>query len=264
MLRPVDSHDAQEPPDLVAALVDAFPSYLWGRMAKLGVVAGTPIVTAVAEGTAELSAGLRGILNTPVAEQSKSPLEIVRNATRGVTAVLEDLGVRPAERDDWESSAQPEDLFGLFPASSEDLGEEAWQLHLRWGLEKAKVVAGVVPAASEAARLPAVAVFGIPVEDRDRVTDEIVVRGYRVLLWRNPAALEQATVERPVLVLVDLRHRNAHDAIRTLGGEGMRVVATSGYVDDLMRPGLLALGASEVMVLDDVVARLDSLLPRIT
>ena len=83
------------------------------------------------------------------------------------------------------------------------------------------------------------------------------------MVWRNPAALEQADSVRPVLVVVDLRHPHAHEAIRALGGQGIRVVATGPEVTDLTAPGVMALGAEEVIDSARLAARIDSLLPRL-
>ena len=263
MLHAVDSHDTREAGPLIAALVEAFPAYLWGRLHEIGIVGGTPVTAAVAESAASLATDLNEILDVPVAEQTRSPLEAVRHATQVVTAVLADLGVRAVDRDQWETDTHPEDRYGLYPGSSDELGEEAWQLHLSWGLAKAKAVAGVVPAGREAPQVPAVAVFGMPIEDRGQFADAIAKRGYRVLLWRNPAALERASIERPTLVLVDLRHPGAHEALRFLKQRGVRTVAVGDEVDDLTMPGILALGAEDVDALSGLAARLARLLPQI-
>jgi hypothetical protein len=263
MLLVVDSHNAQEPSQLIAALVDAFPSYLFRRIAELRVVAGAPVAAAVAQGADELAQRLEEMLGLPAVEQVESPLALVREATRPVTATLMAMGVKHRERDAWETEAHPADVFGLYPASSSDLGEEAWRLHLQWGLEKAKTVAGVVPVSADAASIPVVAVFGTPSDERAEIDSAVGSCGYRLVVWRNPAALERAGTVQPVLVLVDLRHPHAHDAIRTLVAKGIRVVATGPDVNDLTTPGLLALGAEETVNSVSIAARLGHLLPRL-
>ena len=112
-------------------------------------------------------------------------------------------------------------------------------------------------------RLPAVALFGMPQEERASIAVAIEAGGYRPVVWRNPAALEQAESVKPVLAVVDLRHSHAHDAIRALGGRGIRVVATGPEVTDLTAPGIMALGAEEVIGSTQLAARIDSLLPRL-
>ena len=205
-------------------------------------------------------------MGQPSAQQARSPLELIRDATRPVTDALASLAVPVPERDDWEQSQHPEDVYQLYPASSQDLGEDAWRLHLQWGMDKAKAVAGVVPDTTpedRSPRLPAVALFGLPLEERQPVVDFIAERGYRALLWRNPAALAEVPVERPLLAVVDLRHPSARSAISTLVGDGIKCVAVADYVDDLIAPGLLALGAAEVIELTRLAGRLDGLLPRL-
>jgi hypothetical protein len=255
----MDDRDTER---LVAALVAAFPTYLENRFANLGVVADGTIATAVRKASDQLRADLEEMLSRPATEQVESPLELVRRATGPVTVAMEAVGVPAAHRDAWEVEALPEDRYGLFPTTSQELGDEAWRLHLRWGVRKAEAVAGVVPARREPVAFPAVALFGVPREQRDRLRDEIERRDFQVLLWRNPAALEAAEGARPVLVLVHLAHPAAHQAIRSLAADSIRVVAVGERVDDLTTPGIMALGAEEVVASAGLVARLDRLLPR--
>ena len=248
---------------LTAAVANAFPRYLWERINKLGVVAGSSVDAAIAAGVAELEETLADLLARPEVEQSRSPLELVRHATRHVTEALAGLGVQRPTRDQFLAETYPEDLYDLYPASSQSLGEEVWRLHLEWGKAKAASVAGMIPAASEGLPLPAVALFGIPPEERAAIVDAIEANGSRPAVWRNPSALEQADVLRPVLVLIDLRHPHAHDAIRSLKAKGVRIVAAGPEVTDLTAPGIMALGAEEVVASSRLGARIDSLLPRI-
>ncbi len=246
------------------AVVSAFPGYVWGRLNELGVVAGSTVSGAVTSGVEELKHSLADLLVQPEADQSRSPLELVREATLPLTEALASLGLRPPSRDPFLIDIYPEDIYDLYPASSQSLGEEVWRLHLEWGKAKARSVAGVVPAPQAVPSLPAVALFGTPPEERDPIAAAVEAAGYRVALWRNPAALEQADSLQPVLVVVDLRHPHAHEAIRNLAGKGVRVVAAGPDVDDLTIPGIMALGAEEAIVSERLVARIDNLLPRIT
>ncbi len=247
----------------VAAMLAAFPGFLESKIADLGVVADDTVTAAVRMAADQLHAELESLLSRPAVEQADSPLELVRRATQPVSAALAALGVAAATRDDWEVDAHPEDRYGLYPASSQELGEEVWRHHLQWGVRKAGSVAGVVPAREPLAALPSIALFGIPVEQRDRLQAEIERREFRVLLWRNPAALEAAAAERPVLALVHLGHPAAHEAIRALVSGNIGVVAVGERVDDLMTPGILALGAREVVASGRLIAGLDRLLPRL-
>lgn len=247
---------------LIEALVAAFPPYLEQRLARLGVTVDDAVASAVNVATEQLGSELRALLGRPAGEQDDSPLAAIRRATAPVSALLAATGVAAADRDAWEVTAHPEDRYDLYPASSRDLGEEAWRLHFRWGIGKAEAVAGVMPAPDNRVVLPAVALFGVPVEQRGPLQDAIEWRGFRVLVWRNPAALADAEETQPVLVLVDLRHPKAHQAIRELAGNDVRVVAIGEAVDDLTVPGIMALGAEEVVESRRLIARLDRLLPR--
>ena len=252
--------------DLAAALVAAFPWYINKRLDVLGVAFDDNLDAVVETAVGDLTSALQALASVPAQSQVKSPLELVREATAPITRVLCSREVATPDRDEWTAAAHPDDVYGLYPASSRDLSEEAWQLHLAWGIDKARIVAGVVPAtpdqvATEPSGLPAVALFGIEEQRREQLITELGARGYRGLVWRNPAALE--TAESPVVVFVDLRHPNAHDAIRSQRAAGTRVVAVADQVNDLAVPGIMALGAEEVLELSRVVAQLDRLLPRI-
>jgi hypothetical protein len=126
---------------------------------------------------------------------------------------------------------------------------------------KAEAVAGVVPAAENLIVLPTVALFGVPVEQRGPIQQAIERRHFRVLVWRNPAALVQAPQAQPALTIVDLGHPLAKRAIRELAALGLRVVAVGDGVDDLAAPGIMALGAEEVVDSKSLLACLDRLLP---
>jgi CheY-like chemotaxis protein len=260
----VDSSDEQEISGLVAAMADAFPEYVLRRLRELGHVAGPPIAGTIDSAASDLAASLTSLLSQPVATQARSPLELVREATHSVTEALIEMGMRPRERDAWDEQEHPEDRFGLYPGSSQELGEEAWRLHLRWGADKARMVATAPPRRLVPdAGVPSAALFGVPSDERDALGEAIAQRGYRVVVWRNPGALAGVEDQRPALVIVDLRHPEANSAIRTLASVGVRTVAVSDQIDDLMMPGVLALGAADVIASDRIAARLDSLLPRL-
>ncbi len=255
----IASNDADQ---LIAALVQSFPEHIWQRLDDLGLVGGSGIATAIARGSDELASHLRELLGLPAVDQARSPLELVRDATVPVTAFLEQLGMRAPNRDAWHSREQPDDPFDLYPATSRDLGEEVWRLHMEWGISKAQAVAGLVPKPAGSTQ-PAVALYGVPAEGREELITAAAAQGYRSLIWRNPAALAEARIERPVLAIVHLDHPEAHAAIRALADDGIRTIAVGDAVDDLMLPGLMALGAAHAVASDRIVGRLHELLPRI-
>jgi len=67
-------------------------------------------------------------------------LELFQEALRFPTYALEQAGNQPVGRDEIATNALPGDRFGLAPASSRDLGEEAWMAHLSWGAAKAAAI----------------------------------------------------------------------------------------------------------------------------
>ncbi len=267
----MDSKPHQDPAELAKALVSDFPSYLRGRVEELGIAESSPVSDGIQTATADLAASLRALATQSPHEQVKSPLELVRDATMTVTRALLESGAPTPVRDEWAQDVHPEDIYGLYPASSRDLGEEAWQLHLAWGIDKARLVAGMVPTqdpetpppSSTTPAMPTVSLFGFDADSRAKLGELLRVRGYRSLIWRNPAALESGLVDSPVLVLVDLTHASAHEAITRLSGNGDRVVAVQDRANDLTIAGILALGADDVLDLARLVRDIDRVLPHI-
>lgn len=125
--------------DLVDAFVRAYPRHVAVRCAVLGVA---PPAEAVQEGATWLRTELTALLELPFAEQRRGPLELFQEAMRFPTAAMEAAGVVPIDRDAVATTALPGDLFGLAPASSQDLGEETWHVHLAWGAAKARALSG--------------------------------------------------------------------------------------------------------------------------
>lgn len=123
--------------ELIDAFVAAYPSHVELRCAVLGV---DPPSGAVRRGQTWLHEALTELLEQPFAEQRRGPLELFQEAMRFPTAALIDAGVEPMDRNAVARAALPGDLYDLAPASSQDLGEEAWRAHLRWGAEKARAL----------------------------------------------------------------------------------------------------------------------------
>lgn len=241
--------------DLHAAFVAAFPGYLTDALELQGIGATATVLASVEAGGEALADDLAALLAIDPREQFRSPLEVVRMAVDAVATSLQASGI-------------PVRLDPLYPVSSSDLGEEAFQAHVAWGLEKARLVASVVPApatdptASTGTRRPAVAWFGSSAEIRDRARSIIAERGLAMLVWRNPGALERGLEERPVVVVVDLDHPAANDAIRRTAAAGLTVIAFGTAIDDFASAATMALGAREVVESKRLLDRLPGLLPR--
>lgn len=82
---------------------------------------------------------LRTLLATDVDAQATNPLAVLRDSLGPATAALADLGVPPAERDDFAVRAFPDDVYDLAPAAFADLGPDLRQPGLEWGAAKAFV-----------------------------------------------------------------------------------------------------------------------------
>ncbi len=81
--------------------------------------------------------GLRELLASDPDAQRSTPLTILRSAARFPTEVLRAAGVPPVRRDEFEERAQPEDVYGLAPASFADIDESLAEPGLVWGAAKA-------------------------------------------------------------------------------------------------------------------------------
>lgn len=210
------------------ALVAAYRPYVESRLDDLGF---PPVPEAVAEGSTWLAVALSELLDQPAAEQRRSPLELFQEAMQFPTAALEAAGVPPVPRDPVSESALPGDIYDLAPASSQALGEGVWQVHLEWGASKA------------AALRPLAVLVTRNLMDGSKVEAAGASRGYRVATVRRVDAVP----EQAVVVLVDLEHPDADEAVRSFSGQAARVVAYGPHVDDIAMVRAQALGADEVM-----------------
>jgi hypothetical protein len=119
----------------------------WGRLDPAARAALDRQARAAGEAAGvRVTAALRALFATDAAEQRSTPLEVVRTATREVTAVLASAGIPPVERDAFAERAFPDDHYGVTPGSLADLGDESLgPLQLAWGLAKAAVLRDVPP-----------------------------------------------------------------------------------------------------------------------
>ena len=91
--------------------------------------------------TADVVARLRELFAADPADQRATPLEVVRGAVRAPTEVLEDAGVPPVVRDQFDERSFPDDQYDLAPRTLGDLGDpELAPLHFVWGMAKARVL----------------------------------------------------------------------------------------------------------------------------
>ena len=245
--------------------VAAYAGYVRRRLAAVGAE-GPTLEAAIAQGQASLAASFASWREASPASQRTSPLELFREALVPPTAAAIARGISPPDRDDAQEQALPGDLLDLAPATSRDLGDEAWEAHVAWGLARAEAIAGMVPRSSEAAVAGVrVALVGTDLMDRTRIGDLVSAAGYELLVWRNPAAVFAGLAEAaPAIALVDLSHPAANEAIERLATAGVRTIAFGPHVDDLAMAAARALGADDVLARSRFFARLPSLLPRPT
>jgi hypothetical protein len=193
--------------------------------------AGWPLVAdAISEGEDWLATVLAELLALPFAQQGRSPLELFQEAMRFPTEALDRHGIDAVPRDEVAAAALPGDLFGLAPASSQDLGEAAWRAHLQWGAAKA---ASIRPSAVLVSR---------NLMDRTRIEQEAASAGYRLDVVREiPPDVTWA------VGFVDLEEPGADAAIRALSGSAGRVIAFGPHVDDMAMARARSLGAHDAL-----------------
>jgi hypothetical protein len=266
MLRDVKDVSAGIARELHAAFVEAYEPYVVRRLAESELPTPPGLDAALEAGRRWLDGALDELLAVAPGRQRRSPLELFQEALRFPTEALQADGVPAPPRDRVASNALPGDVYGLAPASSQVLGERAWRAHVAWGMQKAELVAGMVPASSpkSAPTEPTVALVGSNLMDRARIEESAAGAGYRLEPWRNPAAVAAGLqTGSPALVLVDLDHPAADEAIRAAAAAGCRVVAFGPHVDDIAMARAAALGATEVLARSRFFRRLPGLLPRI-
>ncbi|NND03968.1 MAG: hypothetical protein HKN91_14395 [Acidimicrobiia bacterium] len=244
---------------VVEAFVAAYPDYLARRLHELGIEA--DIADAARQGSEWLEGELGQWGRSEVAAQRRGPLQIFQTAFAFPTAALQAAGVAPVARDPGAVSALPGDEYALAPASSREIGEEAWRAHVAWGVAKAKTVAAVVPAASPQAT---VSIAVVTMNQADRASVHLVAQGRGVAAhhWRNPGAIASGlALEVPRWAVVDAGHAAADDAVRTLAEAGAKVAVYMETPDDIAMARWMALGAATVLPRQKLVAVLESWLP---
>jgi len=253
---------------VVEAFISAYPVFLKSRLDSMAP--GMEIDDEVRQGARWLEGELRQWAARAVGEQRRGPLQIFQTAVAFPTAALQAAGVPPLERDVSAAQALPGDLYGLAPASSRDIGGDAWRAHIEWGIAKAKLVADVVPAGkspSDGARAVAsgsMVLAAVTMSQADRAAVHLVAsgRGLQVRHWRNPGAIAGGLEsEIPRWAVVDIDHGAADEAVRMLAAVGVRVAVYGPDPDDIAMARWLALGAATVVPHDRLVAVLESWLP---
>jgi hypothetical protein len=202
-----------------AAIVAALPGFLEHRLAGLGAEPGAfgGEVTAAVE---HASGALADLLAMPYDLQLETPFEVVRRSLAPLAAAVEVAGLSAPDGDG--------ETTGLAPASAAELGDEALEASIAWGLAK-----------TGALSRPTLLVVTASLMDGFRFESAASSVGYRVEMRRDT----EASVT-PLVAYVDLEHEAADDAIRSLAANGVRVIAYGPHVDDHALVRAKALGAA--------------------
>lgn len=124
---------------LIATVEATLAGWVRDRLLTLAPQLGDRAAAAALRCAGEVLPALRELLAADIDSQRVTPLQIVREAMRTPTAVLVEAGVRPPHRDGWLETAEPDDIYGLAPATWADLGTEVNEAAIRWGAAKAMV-----------------------------------------------------------------------------------------------------------------------------
>jgi len=215
------------------AFVDAYRGWVLGRVRDTGLPEPEALAEVLDEGSAWLETELTALLALPFRDQRRGPLEIFQEAMQFPTGSLLEAGVSPVVRDEVAANALPGDLYGLAPAASHELGEEAWRAHLAWGAAKAADF--VRPVANR------VGVVSRNLMDRSKLESALRGAGHEVVVVR-------AEVPEAIGVLiVDLEHPDAEGLVASAAAEGIRTVVYGPHVDEEGMAAIRAAGAEVVL-----------------
>lgn len=247
--------------DVAQALFDEFTSVfrptMEERIGAGGFALSPEVDLAIDTGEQWLRGRLAELLEQPFAKQQRSPLELFQAAARFPTEALSAAGETPVVRDRATAAALPGDLYGLAPASSQELTSEAWRAHLAWGAGKAQEMAHRV-------LRPLAGVYSRNLMDRSKIELELRAAGFDIFLLRNLDLVRRAmTGKRPSVAFVDLESPDVDEVVLVLSGAGVRVVAYGPHVDDLGLQRVLSLGAADAVTRARFFGRLHEYLPQI-
>ena len=146
---PVDPADEERFVEISCALVDAVEAAVPGWIERLVVErvrawsghvspeVAAAATTAGAAATADVVPRMRALVETDLDEQRSNPLSLLRDATRFAHDVLADAGVPALARDQFSTRSFPDDVYGLVPATWEDVDPALHEIGLTWGAAKA-------------------------------------------------------------------------------------------------------------------------------
>jgi hypothetical protein len=133
---------------LFDAVVTAVPAWITRRVHEIVQLASSGDkdavineITHVAHQTQlVVSEHLMELLSQDVDAQRSNPLHILRQSTSVATAVLHSAHIPPVRRDEFDTSALPNDVYAIGPHTWRDLSEEVHEAGITWGAWKAATV----------------------------------------------------------------------------------------------------------------------------
>lgn len=228
-----------------AAFTSAYEPYVRSRaeerLAGSGAAAGSEereallrvsLEEAIGRGRSWLEERLDELSETSFAGQRRGPLELFQEAMRFPTQALAAAGVPAPERDPVTANALPGDLYDLAPATSRDLGEEAWAAHLAWGAAKARAL-----------RPPTVGVLSRNLMDRSKLETALRSAGMEPTLLGGSG---EAPVDLAA-VLVDLEHPAARETVERASEAGTPCAAFGPHVNKEALAAAMEWGAREAV-----------------
>jgi hypothetical protein len=216
------------PPGIRETFVAAYPRYVAEVLTERGIEMTATIADGIVIGTGVLDGLLASLEAKPPGLALHSPLELFRESLRAVDRALDADGVEVPPIDSPQRSLLPWDRYALSPGSARQLGPDAYEAHLRWGLAKAK---------AHVQRPTA----GLRCHDEDapRLLQQLDALGYRVL--RLPAS------EDVSVAVMDIDGGEVDGIISELSSAGARVVVFGEDPDDLQQIRFKALGVDTVV-----------------
>lgn len=213
--------------------VASYGPYVRARLEAIGAGSVDGIDHAIEQGRVWLDEALTELISVRFVEQRRGPLELFQEAMVFPTRTLEAVGIEPVLRDEVVANALPGDRFGLAPAASHEIGEDAWHAHVGWGAAKAAALRG---------RAKQIGLLSRNLMDTSKLTAALEKQGHSVVSVRDevlPAGLE--------LVLVDLDHTAARVVIEAAVSDDIACIAYGPHVDVAALEEAKRLGVDEAL-----------------
>lgn len=122
---------------LVAAVGGALRPWVEATVSRFTAAYAAEAAVAGERCAAEVSAQIAALVALDIDAQRTTPLALLRSAGRYPTAVLSAAGVPPVVRDPFDERNDPDDVYGISPATWADLGDEVRDAGIAWGAAKA-------------------------------------------------------------------------------------------------------------------------------